>query len=402
MQKVEAVSVPEFEARGVMPRRARDHRIDLLRGLALAVIFVNHMPGHWMGQWTPRNFGFSDAAEMFVLLAGFAAAMAYAGPFRAGDYLAIAAKAVRRAGVLYAAHIATTLAACALFWWATRTFADPAELDLIGVAPLVSNPSSSLPALLVGGFQLSYFNILPLYVVLLLSLPLMLWLAARDLRLLALASGTTWLAAGISGFNLPSAADLDSWFFNPLAWQALFALGLAIGIRVGRGETVVPYHPALYAAAASYLAFAAWWRTSGPGGDLAEDVLPYWVGSLQKPNLPLARLAHVASLSYVVCHSRAWRWLARTPRDFVLVRMGRNSLPVFMLGSLLSMTGWLIMTETHENMMIETAVAIAGIALMAGLAIVVERASTAPRLGAMVPRLVPARVRQRLPARMTR
>ncbi len=392
----------EHEAGRATRGKLRDHRVDLLRGFALAVIFINHMPGHWMGQWTPRNFGFSDAAELFVLLAGFAAAMAYAGPLERADYLAISAKAVRRAGVLYTAHIATTLAACALFWWATATFAEPGDLDLIGVAPLVSNPSASVPALLVGGFQLSYFNILPLYVVLLLSLPLMLWLAARDLRLLALASGATWLAAGISGVNLPRAADLDSWFFNPLAWQALFALGLAIGIRVSRGESVVPYHPAIYAGAAGYLAFAAWWRTAGPGGDLAEDVLPYWIGSLQKPNLPLARLAHVASLAYVVCHSRAWSWLARVPREFVLVRMGRNSLPVFMLGSLLSMTGWLIMMETHENMMIETALAIAGIALMAVLATVVERTGSLPRLGTMSPRMVPARVRQRRPARMTR
>ena len=349
----------------------RDHRVDLVRGAALSIIFVNHMPGHWIGNFTPRNFGFSDAAEVFVLLAGYAAAMAYAAPFERRDNRALLAKALRRAGQLYAAHLLTTLAAFLLFWTALVTSREPQNLDLIGMSPIVGAPALSLMALAIGGFQLSYFNILPLYVVLLLLLPVMLWLAARDLRWLALASGLAYLAAGVTGATLPNVRDFDSWYFNPLCWQSLFALGLLLGIRHRRGQAV-PYHPAAFAAAAAYLAFALGWRLLRPDSDLGEGMLPYWLGSLQKPNLPLPRLLHVLALAYVVTNGRAWTWLASVPSTAILARMGRHSLPVFITGSLLSMAGWLIMTETKASLATETLIAIIGFAIMAVLALRLE------------------------------
>ena len=63
------------------PSRARDHRIDFLRGLALVTIFINHVPGTLLGAYTSRNFGFSDAAEAFVLISGISTGLAYS-PFR--------------------------------------------------------------------------------------------------------------------------------------------------------------------------------------------------------------------------------------------------------------------------------------------------------------------------------
>ncbi len=355
------------------PRRARDHRVDLVRGAALTIIFVNHMPGHWIGNWTPRNFGFSDAAEVFVLLAGYAAAHAYQGAFARHDTRACLAKALRRAGQLYAAHLVTTLAAFLLFWSVLALTREPGGIDLIGVSPIFANPSTSLMALLVGGFQLSYFNILPLYVVLLTLLPAMLWLAARDLRLLAAAVCSAYLLAAISGAALPSASGYESWYFNPLTWQALFAAGVVLGIRRLRGQPAVPYHPALYAAAAAYVAFALVWRLTRPDDDLGEGFLPYWLGSLQKPNLPLPRLLHVLALAYVVGYGRIWTWAAGIDPASLLVRMGRHSLPIFMAGSLLSMGGWLLMAGTRgapaTNMLLETAIALAGFTLMAALAL---------------------------------
>ena len=55
----------------------RDLRIDFFRGLALIMIFVNHVPGNMFEIFTSRNFGLTDAAEIFVFLAGYAAALAY-------------------------------------------------------------------------------------------------------------------------------------------------------------------------------------------------------------------------------------------------------------------------------------------------------------------------------------
>ena len=70
----------------------REHRVDFLRGIALATIFINHIPGNVLSHFTPVNFGFSDAAEIFVTLAGFAAAQAYFPTYAKGDRLAATLK----------------------------------------------------------------------------------------------------------------------------------------------------------------------------------------------------------------------------------------------------------------------------------------------------------------------
>ena len=60
-------------------RLDRDLRVDFVRGLSLWVIFVNHTPGNLVGYLTPRNYTLADATEAFVLLAGYAAGLAYGG-----------------------------------------------------------------------------------------------------------------------------------------------------------------------------------------------------------------------------------------------------------------------------------------------------------------------------------
>ena len=48
----------------------RDLRIDACRGIALWCIFLDHIPNN-IGSWlTLRNYGFSDAAEVFMFVSG--------------------------------------------------------------------------------------------------------------------------------------------------------------------------------------------------------------------------------------------------------------------------------------------------------------------------------------------
>jgi hypothetical protein len=353
-------------------RRGRDHRIDLVRGLALAMIFINHMPGNWMGQWTSRNFGFSDAAELFVLLAGYSAAMAYHSHVATNDHWGVMLKASRRAGVLYCAHIVTTAAALILFLAAMTASEHAQRADLIGVAPIFIDPAAGLLAVLIGGCQLSYFNILPMYVVLLALLPAMFWLAARDKRLLLAVSGVAYLTTNLAGLTLPSSRNYESWFFNPMAWQLLFAVGVTVGLCQREGREI-RFHRGLFWAAVAYLGFSAAWMTGGLGSRIGDGALPDWLASMYKPNLPVPRLLHVLALAYVVCHCPIWAWLARIPKDFVLTRMGRHSLPVFMTGSLLSMAGWILANESNGGVLVETAVVIVGMAVMATLALWLEK-----------------------------
>lgn len=60
-------------------RTDRDPRIDLLRGLAPFSIFINQIPGNPARFLTWGWLGFSDAAELFMLLAGLSLSLAYGG-----------------------------------------------------------------------------------------------------------------------------------------------------------------------------------------------------------------------------------------------------------------------------------------------------------------------------------
>src|SRR5262245_24468796 len=85
--------------------RRRDARVDFFRGLALAFIFIDHVPGNRLAWFTLHNFGFSDAAEIFVFLAGYAAFLAYAPSFQEHGAAVGLRRVVRRIRDLYAAHI---------------------------------------------------------------------------------------------------------------------------------------------------------------------------------------------------------------------------------------------------------------------------------------------------------
>jgi len=52
----------------------RDLRLDLFRGLALWLIFLDHVPNNILAWFTIRNYGFSDATEIFIFISGYTAA----------------------------------------------------------------------------------------------------------------------------------------------------------------------------------------------------------------------------------------------------------------------------------------------------------------------------------------
>src|SRR6478672_1613531 len=55
----------------------RELRLDLFRGLALWLIFIDHLPTSVLTWFTLRNYGFSDATEIFIFIAGYTGAFVY-------------------------------------------------------------------------------------------------------------------------------------------------------------------------------------------------------------------------------------------------------------------------------------------------------------------------------------
>ena len=62
---------------------SRDAQLDLFRGLANWAIFLDHLS--WM---TMRNHGFSDAADLFVFISGYTAALVFLRVMREKGYAA--------------------------------------------------------------------------------------------------------------------------------------------------------------------------------------------------------------------------------------------------------------------------------------------------------------------------
>src|SRR5947208_11898014 len=74
----------------------RELRLDLFRGLALWLIFIDHLPPSLLTWFTIRNYGFSDATEIFIFLSGYTAAFVYGRAMLEQALLVAAARVLRR------------------------------------------------------------------------------------------------------------------------------------------------------------------------------------------------------------------------------------------------------------------------------------------------------------------
>lgn len=364
----------------VKPSGARDHRIDTLRGLALVSIFINHVPGNVLEPLTHKNFGLSDSAELFVLLAGIAAAFAYLPGFAAGRWLLSSLKAVKRAAVLYVAHLASTLVGLGIFCFAALAFGASELLAMVNIGPLLDQPVAGLAGLAAMTHQLGYHNILPMYVCMLLMLPALLALAVLDLRLMLAGSITLYALAQVFGWTMPSFPNEGGWFFNPFAWQLIFTIGIFVGARAMRGETPVAYRPWLWWTALAYLAAALVYHRWNFYGSIPNlPFLPVHFQINEKPWVAAPRLAHLLALAYVVGHSPVMRWLHRISPANPLPLLGRHALPVFWFGTALSMIGLITMQIAAPGAAIQVALLSTGLSLQVALAFALEWTAAAER-----------------------
>jgi len=201
----------------------RDLRVDFFRGLALWCMFVDHIPGNVVRHYTLHNVAQCDAAEVFVLLAGFAATKAYAGVMNRHGWLYGAVDAVKRAWTLYIAHIFLFVVYAAQVAWVAAAFNRPGYITEIKLNDLAQSPYHALLQGLALRYQPSMLNILPLYVVLLTMFALAMPLLRRPRLLLSLSVGL-YVVAGLWSLNLPGWRGTD-WYLDPLSWQLVFVIG---------------------------------------------------------------------------------------------------------------------------------------------------------------------------------
>src|SRR6516164_714252 len=103
----------------------RDLRLDLFRGIGLWMIFLDHIPHDIVAWLTIRNYGFSDAAEMFVFVSGYLVGFIYGPIIRSGLLLSAFKRLWTRAAQLYVAHLMLFLIIVAQVARATRKLDNP-------------------------------------------------------------------------------------------------------------------------------------------------------------------------------------------------------------------------------------------------------------------------------------
>lgn len=324
--------------------RQRIDAIDFWRGVALATIFINHIPGNILGNLTPRNFGFSDSAEAFVFLSGLSVSFAYGERFRSGAapsaIWSAAWSLARRALRLYWAHLLLTFAALSLFAFASVWTGQESLLGEHGRGTAFADPLRGTLGILTLSHQIGYFNILPLYVVFVALAPVLLALGAGNGWKMLGVSAALYAAARALGVNAPSWPLDGGWYFNPLAWQLMFTLGVFCGLVAVRDR--LRLNAPVYWLSHAFTLASALIVSNGfgffPGLVDAAGAYLDW----DKTQLGVVRIIDFAALACVVYGSGVTSRLQ--PMFFypAAALLGRHPLPVYCAGSVLSGVGQIV------------------------------------------------------------
>lgn len=350
---------------------ARELRLDFFRGLALIFIFLDHIPSNQVNWLTIRNFGLSDATEIFVFISGYAAMLAYGGAFRRSGLGAACLKILRRCWQIYAAHVFLFVVFTALIAYLAAAFERPALVEEMNIARILAEPHIVLVQALALRFMPTNMDVLPLYIVLLGAFPLIL-LGMRRHRGLTLAlSFALYLAARQFHWNLPSYPDRH-WFFDPFAWQFLFVLGAAFGRSHGTGERFLPQVRFLTPLAAAYLLFGFLIVLSWHLPELARlmpDPLRRAIYPIDKSTLDPLRLLHFLALAWLTVRFVPGNAAFLSWRIFRPVMLcGRQSLHVFCAGIFLAFVAHFMLEQIDGRLPMQILVSFGGIALMSAMA----------------------------------
>lgn len=352
-------------------RSARDLRADVFRGIALWFIFINHVPGNWLGRVTIRNYTMADATEVFVFLAGYAGGIAYGMLMLREGWFFAGARVMGRVGTLYVAHVFLFVVFTAQVGFSAAALDRAAYLDELQMDAFGNAPYEALAQALLLAFQPAFLNILPLYIMLLAMFALCMPLLYRPPLLLGL-SLALYGVVHVFQLNLPSWTG-GGWFFNPLAWQLLFVCGVVIGFAPpGRQPLRVPWSPWIMAACLILLIpcgaiMLMLWNAP----EMLVGLPGIWLAPLEgadKTGLHPLRLLSLLALAYLVAHwvPRGAAWLnGAAARPFVL--MGQQGLPVFCAGIALSFLGRLAL-EQEDGAGMQLAVNLAGFAALLAIA----------------------------------
>lgn len=358
-----------------MPPTDRDLRLDLFRGLALWLIFLDHIPTNIVSWVTIRNYGFSDATEIFIFISGYTAAFVYGKAMNERGFLVASARILRRAWQIYVAHIFLFAIYMAEIAYVASSFENPLYAEEMGVLDFLTQPDVTIVQALLLKFKPVNMDVLPLYIVLLLLFPPILWLLLRRSNLALGASVALYAFSWEFGWNLP-AFPSGSWYFNPFAWQLLFVFGAWCALGGAERLTDVLRSRVTLALAGAYLLFALAVTLTWHFPPLGQ-FMPNWLGALiypiDKTNLDVLRFAHFLAIATLTVSFVPRDWPAlKLPLFRPAILCGQHSLEIFCLGVFLSFAAHFIMGELSGSVGMQVALSVIGVAVMIAAATVIS------------------------------
>jgi hypothetical protein len=362
----------------------RDLRLDLFRGLALWLIFLDHIPSNAVSWITIRNYGFSDATEIFVFISGYTAAFVYGRAMQQHGFVVASARVLKRAWQIYVAHVFLLAIYLAEIAYVASSFDNPLYTEEMGILDFLKNPDVTILQALLLKFKPVNMDVLPLYILLLLWFPPMLWLLLRAPSTALMTSAAVYALMWVFEWNIP-AYPSGTWVFNPFAWQLLFVFGAWCALGGAQNLSRWINSRIVVGLAIVYLIFAFSIAMTWYFPRLAVFV-PKFVGEaiypIDKTNLDVLRIIHFLSLAVitVVLVPRDWPAL-KSPVFWPAIVCGQHSLEIFCLGVFLSFAGHFVFTEMSNRVLTQVIVSILGIAIMVGIAALISWYRKAERRG---------------------
>ncbi|WP_349370380.1 OpgC domain-containing protein [Salinarimonas sp.] len=363
------------------PTRPRDPRLDVFRGLGMFIIMIAHVPWNTWSNWIPARFGFSDATEMFVFMSGMASAIAFGRVFDAQGFGVGTARVAQRIWQVYWVHVAVFLTIAALVAaMGPMPFGDKTYMQQLNLVPFFENTATNLIGFLTLTYVPNYFDILPMYLVILALMPIVLVLARVHVGVALGFVAVLWLAAQVRLLDLPAEPWSDrTWFFNPFGWQLCFFLGFFWM----RGDIPAPRldSPKLLALAILVLVASfplAYWPLF-----LAVEPLEAIRGEIgvliTKTRFGILRLVHFLALAYVALWIvERWGGLVRNAAARVVAKVGQQSLAVFATGLVVSRLAGMYLDHAGRETLTYAIANVSGIAILIATAYLVGWFKSSP------------------------
>src|SRR3954469_963749 len=360
-----------MQINAILPPKGRDLRLGLFRGVANWAIYLDHIPDNVVNWITTRNYGFSDAADLFVFISGYTASFVYARMMMDRGFMVGTTRLTKRVWQLYVAHIILFVIYIAAITYLALRFGDSEIINEFNVAGLVENAPETLRQGLFLKFKPVNLDVLPLYIVLMGLFPPVLWIMLRQPNWTMIAAIALWLVSRQTGWNLP-AYPQGTWYFNPFAWQVLFVFGAWCALGGARKSRSIIESPITLYVCIAYLIFAMVMTMAGRFPAFGE-MFPQWLYSTFNPNdktnLAPYRFLHFVVIVILVIRFVPKEWPGLEWKIFdPLVVCGQQSLAVFCVGVFLSFVGHFELSMSSGSLFAQIFVSVAGIAIMTTVA----------------------------------